>query len=42
MYAMAQRRELYVKYMQQHEHNGKMSAQDQSKILEWANARMTI
>ena len=33
MYAMAQRRELYVKYLQQHEHNGKMSAYDQSEIL---------
>ena len=42
MYAMAQRRELYVKYLQQHEHNGKMSAHDQSEVLKWAKARMTI
>ena len=42
MYAMAQRRELYVKYLQQHEHNGKMSAHDQSEILKWAKTRITI
>ena len=42
MYTMAQRRELYVKYLQQHEHNGKISAHDQSEILKWAKTRMTI
>ena len=41
MYAMAQRRQLYVKYLQQHEHDSKMSARDQNEILEWTKARNT-
>jgi hypothetical protein len=41
MYAMAQRRQLYVEYLLQHEHNGKMSAHDQSEILKWAKTKMT-
>ena len=36
MYAITQRRELYVKYLQQHEHNGKNSTHDQSEIFKWA------
>ena len=42
MYAMAQRQQLYVEYLLQHEHNGKMSAHDQSEILKWAKTRMTM
>ena len=34
-YAMAQRKEQYVNYLQQHEHNGNMNTNDQNKILEW-------
>ena len=41
MYAMAQRRQLYVEYLQQHEHDSKMSACDQNKILEWTKTRIT-
>ena len=33
MYTMAQRRQLYVEYLQIHEHDSKMSASDQNEIL---------
>jgi len=40
MYAMTQRRQLYVKYLQQHEHNTNMSTNDQNEILEWTKTKM--
>ena len=41
MYAMAQRRKLYVEYLQLHEHDSKMSARDQDEILKWTKTRIT-
>ena len=35
MYAMAARRKQYVTYLHQHEHDSKMSKNDEIKILEW-------
>ena len=38
---MAQRRQLYVAYLQQHEHDSNMSPDDQNEILEWTKTRIT-
>ena len=35
MYTLAQRRELYVNYLQQHQHCKKMNTSNQSEIFEW-------
>ena len=42
LYAMAKRRQLYVKYLQEHEHNANMNTNDQHEILEWTKTRMTL
>ena len=42
MYAMAQKREKYVSYLCDHEHEAKMNHSDQINILEWAKTRMTL
>ena len=39
-YAMAQRREQYVNYLQQNQHASKMNSSDQSRILEWTKTRI--
>ena len=41
MYAMAERRKLYVTYLQQYEHNAQMSTNDQKQILDWTKRKMT-
>ena len=42
MYAMAERRELYVSYLHEHEHKHKsrLKNDDQTKILEWVNSKI--
>ena len=42
MYSMAQKRQQYVTYLQEHEHDAKMSISNQTKILEWSKKRMTF
>lgn len=41
IYAMAKRRQLYVDYLQQHQHDMKMSTDDQIDIFEWTKTKMT-
>jgi hypothetical protein len=41
MYAMAERRKLYVRYLHQHKHNSQMGTNEENKILEWSKARMS-
>jgi hypothetical protein len=36
MYAMAERRKLYVTYLQKHKHDSNMGSDDEIKILEWS------
>jgi hypothetical protein len=40
MYAMAEKREKYVSYLQKHEHSSKMSMNEQNKILDWVERQM--
>ena len=40
MYAMAQKREKYVSYLQKHEHNSQMSRNEQNKIFDWVKNQM--
>ena len=40
MYSMTEKRERYVSYLQQHEHNSKMSLNEQNKILGWIESKM--
>jgi hypothetical protein len=40
MYAMAEKREKYVSYLQKHEHGSKMSMNEQNKILDWVKRQM--
>ena len=40
MYTMAQRRELYVNYLQQHQHDIEMNTSKQIEILEWTKTKM--
>ena len=42
MYAMAERRKKYVTYLHEHEHDSKMSKNDEIKILEWVKNRMAL
>ena len=42
LYAMAQRRQQYVTYLQEHEHDSQMSTRHQTKLLEWTKNRMTF
>lgn len=41
MYAMAEKRKLYVTYLQKYEHNAQMSTNDQIQILDWTKRKMT-
>ena len=41
MYAMAEKRQQYVTYLQEHEHHSQMSTNDKNNILEWTKTRMT-
>ena len=40
MYAMAEKREKYVSYLQKHEHNSKMSMNEQNKFFDWVKNQM--
>ena len=40
MYSMTEKREKFVSYLQQHEHNSKMSLNEQNKILGWIESKM--
>ena len=42
MYAMVEKREQYVSYLQQHEHDAQMSKTVQALILEWTNTRNAL
>jgi hypothetical protein len=42
MYVMAERRKLYVTYLQQHEHDSQMNPNDQIKLFEWTRTRITL
>ena len=42
MYAMAEKRKLYVSYLHQHEHDAQMGKADQMRILEWTKTRMKL
>ena len=40
MYAMTEKREKYVSYLQKHEHSSKMSMNEQNRILDWVKRQM--
>ena len=40
MYAMAKRRQLYVTYLHDNQHESTMSTDDQIKLLEWTKTKM--
>lgn len=42
MYAMAERRKMYVEYLHKHEHDSQMNTDDQMKILNWAKRMMKL
>lgn len=40
MYAMAERRQEYVDYLQTHKHNSQMNNDEKMEILEWTKTKM--
>ena len=40
MYSMTEKRDKFVSYLQQHEHNSKMSLNEQNKILDWVQSKI--